>query len=197
MVTIFVFTFGIYWLAELLLQGHYTKEGIENYSPSASSVSLCSYLTLREERRADEYFINKWPLINSYYRYEHEYDMKHKLETVLLSLTYSEDVYEEAFENISIQKGFSKKIFFDYCNYSFCLNDTERIMKGVYNQDWSYTSFDVNDNCIYLKWINLVGWCEKKHTLVFIGFYYEKNNRGYTFNSWDEMFSNYFNSYNW
>lgn len=34
-------------------------------------------------------------------------------------------------------------------------------MKGVYNQDWSYTSFDVSDNCIYLKWINLVGWCEK------------------------------------
>ena len=195
--TIFVFTFGIYWSVELLLRGHYTKEGIDNYSPAASSISLCGYLTLKEERIADEYFVNKRPYIDSYYRYEYDYNSKYKCETVILSLTYSKNVYEEAYKEISAQPGFSKKIWFNYHNYSFCLNDTERMMHNAYRQDWCYTSYDISDNCIKLSWINLVGWCDDKDTLVFIGFFYDKNKSGYEFNNFGELFELYFNTYVW
>lgn len=198
--TILLFTIGVYGVVEMLSRGHYVREGIENYSAAASSISLDCFLTVREERNyGDSYvdFVNKRPLVNSFYRYEYNYNKQFKCETVILSLTYTEELYKDAYKDVSSQEGFTPRLSFDYSNYSFCLNDTERIARASSGQDWYYTSYDVDNNFVYLKWINLVGWCEKKNTLVFIGFYYNRNNRGYTFNSWDEMFLNYFNTYNW
>ena len=198
--TIFVFTFGIYWSVELLLRGNYTKEGVENYSPNESSMLLCAFLTVRQERNyGDSYvpFIKKWPLTDSYYRYEYDYNSKFKCETVILSLTYESETYKEAYANVSSQKGFSYKIIFDYKDYSFRLNDTEIIVRTSTGSNSFFTSYDVDESCVNLKWINLVGWCDDKNTLVFIGFYYNNNNAGYKFNNWDEFFSNYYNEYDW
>ena len=188
--TIFIFTFGAYWCVELLSCGHYVKEGIENYSPAASSVSLCAFLTVRQERNhGDSYvpFIEKWPLTDSCYRYEYNYNNKFKCETAILSLTYNKKSYEEAYEDVSSQKGFSPKLIFDYKHYSFRLNDTEKIISASSGSSSCFTSYDIEENFISLKWINLVGWCEERNTLVFIGFYYNKNNAGYKFDNWDDF----------
>lgn len=195
--TIFVFTFGLYWTIELLMMGHYVTEGINKYSPSSSPVSLCYFLTLRQEKNKENSFINKYPIIDSFYRYEHNFSIQSKFETVILSLTYDSDNFSTVCDDVFSQRGFSQQIKFDYNNYTFRLNDTERIFKADGNQDWCLTSYDISDNSIQLEWINLVGWCDEKNTMVFVGFYYKKNNRGYNFKTWDEMFTKYYDDYNW
>ena len=187
---------------------HIVNYGIDDYSPVDSSTSLCKYLTLRkEEPQVDRsrYFVNRYPWLDAFYRYEEKTFGGTYHETVLLALSYNESNYSKVFEDISSQPGFSPALSFDYGDLHFRLNDAEKL-DGEGNGYIVQTNFKTEGADPYLGWINLVGWSESRHVIIYLGFvhaaerwtgFWEIGRSYYPFQGWDKLFEEEFSFYDW
>ena len=202
------------------MDAHIIHEGIEQYGTADSSLGLCTYLTVREgeENTPGNYqtlFVNKYKYKDAFYRYEEYYFNGYCKETVVLALTYEEEDYKAALIDVKSQPGFSNDISFEYGNYEFYLNSTEKIAgekkahqhgRENYINEYVFTDYKVNGDEPYLHWINLVGYSTSKKTLAFVGFYYEKKWRSgfwkydksyYSFEGWNKLFETEFSFFEW
>ena len=172
-----------------LLDCHIIREGIDKYHDALSSVGLCSYLTVRDERKKtkEEYFTNKFQYMDSFFKFEETYNGGYEHEVVIMHLTYDALTFSDVLNDIKNQPGFSEEISFQYKNYSFFLNQTEKLVGHI------YTDFDISSSTPYLNWINLVGFSNDDNCIVFIGFYHIKQWRSgfwkydeeyYSFEGW-------------
>ena len=188
-------------LSQLLIMSNSgVDEGIEFYAPAASSLGICEWLTLGEDEsgrsRSDPYlFINKYRWESAYFCYEKNNSFSVQNETVLLSLGYSEDVFEQAQDYICSRPGFSTEVYFSYGNYQFALNETERLRPT----NKALTDFSFSPPNEYIKWINLVGYSTVDFKLVFLGFYYGayeqyfgSGTKGYPFQGWQGFIEEFF-----
>ncbi|MCQ2771939.1 MAG: hypothetical protein MJ238_01510 [Bacilli bacterium] len=174
--------------------------GIENYSPGLSSVLLCRYLTLRDEH--NEHFLEEFSYESAFFQYKDRINGNVSHETVLMSLTYQETVFNQAFNNVKEKAGFSSRLEFTYKDYDFCLNETEEIINGKNH----HTSFNLDGETKCIQWINLVGINNMKKEILFVGFFYANNedvlkninkSKPYSFSTWDNLFNTFFDEYTW
>ena len=70
------------------------RTGIERYAAGISEMSLCHYLTLRNEY--DEHFLELFPYKNAYFKYKDIEKGRLYHETAFMNLTYSNDSFEKA-----------------------------------------------------------------------------------------------------
>ena len=200
------------------MSGHFVKEGINNYSPTTSSVGLCKYLTLREKDYTDQKhgtiaFKEQYKYEKALYRFEYNYSTHEQKETVLLIFTYSKEVYSEVTKSIISEPGFSDEISFKYGDFTFYLNKTEKLA-AIENakkdghpesaESRTMTDYCFKDGESYLHWIQLVGYSDSRQEIAFIGFYYARfkgffvQEAGYyCFLGWDEFFYSEFSFYDW
>lgn len=189
----------------LLTQEQFTISGIKKYSPTNSSVSLCAYLTVRNENKVMigkgyeiNFFCNKYPYKEAFYRCEKKHKKYTIHETVVMALTYDDSNYSNAYEDITSQDGFSDEITFNYKSFSFFLNRTEYLT----DPNNCLTNYCFSCNNPYIEWINLVGFDQENKTIVFVGFYHCEYSgfnleieHYYVFVDWDTFFSENFSYY--
>lgn len=183
-----------------LLDVNINESGIENYSPGLSSVLLCAYLTLRDEHT--EHFLEEYSYESAFFQYKDRIDGNISYETVLMALTYEESIFHRAYNDVKGKEGFSSQLEFFYMGYDFCLNETEKIINGEH----CHTSFDFDCENKYIQWINIVGVNTAKQSLLFMGFFYANNkdilrninkSKPYAFSSWDNLFKDFYNEFEW
>ena len=179
-----------------LLDCYVVREGISNYDPADSSMSLCNYLTVRDDgnTRFDEtLFVDKYKWNGAYYKYVCDNNHnKSNQEYVLLVLKYASDEYSLAKDDVLGQEGYCIDAFsFYYKTYLFCLNNTDACLNHP-----PFTEYEILEDKIRIRWINLVGYSDKLDSLAFIGLYChqygETTDTYYMCNSWDKMFEDYF-----
>ena len=190
-----------------LMDGHFLHTGIDKYSPSLSSISLCRYLTVREEDETygTTLFVDRFQRSDAFFRHEETYEGGRGHEIAILVLSYEKSIYPSAFGDVSSQQGFSDEISFTYGDFEFRLNDSERMIQKQRNYAFQ-TDFELTDPDAYLHWINLVGWSDSRFQLAFIGFFHVLEVRSgfwnfeetfYSFNGWDSLFKQELSYFDW
>lgn len=178
------------------------KEGIENYHYAGSSLTLCKYLTVRKGEE-NFVFLEEFAYVDSFYIFYRNTIMPIKEnENVLMVLTYNEEIYNKALEDIKNQPGYYESdVHFVYKSFNFCTNVNEKLRNN------HLTSYQFGTEADYIGWINLVGFSDSLKSIAFIGFYYATCDGwfgyltgkygDYSFVDWDTFFSDFFDFYEW
>lgn len=175
--------------------------GIEEFGAGISEMSLCSYLTLRDE--CNEHFLELFPYKNAYFRHKDIEKGRLYHETAFMNLTYSNDGFEKARLDIVSKEAYSNDIFVSFNGYNISLNKAE-ILAAPTKLD-AFTKYDFESENKYIGWINLVGINDDTNSILFIGFYYCEsflrsgtiNPKYYKFTDWDTFFSEFFSDCEW
>ena len=150
--------------------------------------------------------MDKYQWSNAFFRFEEFYFGGYSHETIALTLTYGEDQFRVALEDIRSQPGFSEEIQFEQGDFSFRLNDTERLCRNPDGRGSCYTDYSLEGDAPYLRWINLCGWPDSRREIAFVGLYHEEKKRTgfwefetsvYPFEGWAKLFDAEFPYYNW
>lgn len=140
--------------------GVYEKTGIYNYDKGNSNFSLSTELLPSDD------FLEKFSYVegNYYYVDRGGYSFTFKDEQEIMYFVYEEDVYESV-KNFTLENVLlSKENRYSYNGYEFIENicRLEGRDPNIVNSQYPYS-------------FNMIGFNDKKHVIVFMGFYMPKN----------------------
>ena len=190
-------------LVRAMMCEHFVKEGISNYSNADSSMSICKYLTVRvsdgNSQDTDVRFLNRYSWEDAFYHYESDYTFTSQKEVVALALRYDPSTYNEASADIFSQPGLSSEIRFEYGEFDFYLNDTERINE----QRPFLTDFNLSGDEPCIRWINLIAFSAFRGQIVSLGFcygefdFFGRLTEKYPFSGWDDFIEENYSFFDW
>lgn len=196
-ITIVLIVFLILFLIKIIIpvlgfsimQGDYTKTGIENYSPY-NSLGLTHYFTLRDE--TEEKLFEKFEYENVSYRYHYFYKGTLQHELVIAIVKYPEQHFNLIKEDITSSVYYGD-FMCTYMGFDFHFNDTP--LTTIHK----WENYNINTDAPFIRYMNCVGINSDNNSIIFIGFYYTKQKwisgndyDAYNFSTWDSFFEEFF-----
>lgn len=181
-----------------IMDGDFVKEGLDEFQPAISSLGLAEKVTFDLTKDNLDTILNRYEYESGYFRFYYHYDWKDNglaHEDLLLSITYSEEMFENVLNEIQKSSGFKEDFSWNYYSYSCFLNTT--IDLGV-EEKFKHTIITIQDSYIEIGWVNFVAISNSLRTICFAGLVHKYDDgTGYRFKEWSELFENVFCFYGW
>jgi hypothetical protein len=160
------------------------EEGLLNFNTADSSTITSSLLPIKN-------FENRYDYLSGTYRYFSK-DGRHvfpslSYETAFLSLTYDDECFASALDDIKNCDYYSEQVAFDFDSYSFVLNAKEE------------NDYSLDSKSKEIRLLGLMGYSKTESTLVFLAFYYHNSilEQNYSFSDWPSFFNDNFSFFEW